>query len=233
MDIDGTLIDLAPSPEAVIVPESLRANLSSLHKSVAAIALVSGRSLRQIDRLFAPLVLPASGQHGAELRLRDQVAENHPLPAIRAVVAPLTQFAADHHGILIEDKGDSIAVHYRAVPVLAEEVQNFARRLVGDSPEVEVLPARMAVDIKPRSVSKGAAIAWFMGQEPFEGRVPVFVGDDHTDETGFGAVNKMGGLSIRVGGETESAARFSLGSSAAVREWIAGLVRYYRQTEGP
>lgn len=233
LDIDGTLVDLAPSPDAVIVPASLRENLASLHHMIAALALVSGRSLRQIDALFTPLILPASGQHGAELRLGRTVAENPPLPAIRTALPALHQFAADHHGILVEDKGDSVAIHYRAVPTLAEEVEAVTRRLMGDSPDVEVLPARMAFDIKPRAVSKGRAIAWFMGREPFAGRVPVFVGDDHTDETGFAAVNELGGHSIRVGDEKDSEARFSLGSSAAVREWVAGLVRYYRQAEGP
>jgi trehalose 6-phosphate phosphatase len=91
----------------------------------------------------------------------------------------------------------------------------------------------MDFDIKPRGVSKGRAIAWFMAQAPFAGRVPVFVGDDHTDESGFATVNKLGGHSIRVGDESESEARFSLGSAAAVREWVAGLVRYYRQAESP
>lgn len=233
LDIDGTLIDLAPSPDAVIVPASLRDNLASLHQLVRAVALVSGRALYQVDALFAPLILPASGQHGAELRLERELAESPPLPAIRAVVPALHRFAADHHGILVEDKGDSVAVHYRAAPTLAEEVEAVTRRLVGDSPDVEVLPARMAFDIKPRGVSKGRAIAWFMRQAPFAGRVPVFVGDDHTDESGFAAVNELGGHSIRVGDERESNARFSLGSAAAVREWVAGLVRYYRQAEGP
>jgi trehalose 6-phosphate phosphatase len=233
LDIDGTLIDLAPSPDAVIVPASLRDNLALLHHGIRALALISGRSLSQIDTLFSPLILPASGQHGAELRLERQLIESLPLPAIRAVVPALHQFAADHHGILVEDKGDSVAVHYRAAPTLAEEVEAITRRLVGDSLEVEVLPARMAFDIKPRRVSKGRAIAWFMEHPPFAGRLPVFVGDDHTDETGFAAVNELGGHSIRVGHEKESEARFSLGSAAAVREWVAGLVRYYRRAEGP
>lgn len=233
LDIDGTLVDLAPSPDAVIVPASLRDNLALLRHSIGALALVSGRSLLQIDALFAPLILPASGQHGAELRLERELAANPPLPAIRVIVPALHQFAADHHGILVEDKGDSVAIHYRAAPTLADAVEAITRRLVGDSPDVEVMPARMAFDIKPRGVSKARAIAWFMSHAPFSGRLPVFVGDDHTDETGFVAVNELGGHSVRVGDEKESEARFSLGSSAAVREWVAGLVRYYRRAEGP
>lgn len=232
-DIDGTLLDLAPTPDAVVVPAMLRDDLAALCRHLGAVALISGRPLSGIDALFAPLILPASGQHGAEARISGEREIAPPLPSLRSIVIPLQQFAADHHGILIEDKGSSVAVHYRMAPTLAEDVAALAARLIEDSPELEALSSKMAVDIKPRAITKGDAIAWFMGRSPFAGRVPVFVGDDRTDEAGFAAVNERGGHSIHVGDPTESIARFSLRSSGAVREWIAGLVRYYNQAEGP
>jgi trehalose 6-phosphate phosphatase len=232
-DIDGTLIELAPTPDAVIVPAALRDDLASLYRRLGAVALVSGRPLTAIDGLFAPLNLPASGQHGAEARIDGERFALPPPPSLRALVMPLKQFAADHHGILIEDKGNSIAVHYRAAPTLAADVKALTDRLVAGNAELEALPAHMAVDIKSRATSKGDAIGWFMARPPFAGRIPVFVGDDRTDEAGFAAVNERGGHSIRVGDRADSAARFLLNSSAAVREWVAGLARYYSHAEGP
>ncbi len=232
-DIDGTLIDLAPTPDAVVVPAALRADLAALLRQLGAVALVSGRPLSGIDALFAPLVLPASGQHGAEARLGAEHDVAPPSPALRAIVMPLQQFAADHHGVLIEDKGDSVAVHYRMAPTLAEDVDALAHRLIEGVPELEALTSKMAIDIKPKAISKANAIRWFMARPPFAGRLPVFVGDDRTDEAGFAAVNEIGGHAVRVGDLAESDARFSLNSSAAVREWIAGLVRFYGQGGGP
>ncbi len=232
-DIDGTLLDLAPTPDAVIVPATLRDDLAALARRLGAIALVTGRSLANVDALFAPLALPAAGQHGAEVRTSRERMAILPLPALRAIVTPLTQFALDHHGIIVEDKGDSVAVHYRMAPTLADEVQVLADRLTSGMDELEVLSSKMAVDIKPRAVSKGNAVAWFMARSPFAGKVPIFVGDDRTDEAAFAVVNERGGHSILVGDRAGSGARFSLNSPAAVREWIAGLARYYSRAEGP
>lgn len=232
-DIDGTLLDLAATPDAVIVPAALRDNLVLLSQRPGAIALITGRSLASVDALFAPLILPAAGQHGAEARTGRERMADPPLSALRALVAPLAEFASDHHGIILEDKGDTLAVHYRMAPALADEVQALADRLTSDTDELEVLSAKMAVDIKPRGVSKGRAVLWFMARPPFAGKIPVFVGDDRTDETAFAVVNERGGHAIRVGAPAESAARFSLKSPAAVREWIAGLARFYSRAEGP
>ena len=226
-DIDGTLIELASAPNAVSVPPALRQDLAALHGSLGAVALISGRSLHSIDALFNPLVLPASGQHGAEARIEGETLVIPPLPALRDIVTPLQQFAAHHPGILVEDKGNSVAIHYRMAPTLADQVAAVTRSLVAGCTELEALASKMAVDIKPRAISKGGAVAWFMAQPPFATRVPVFVGDDRTDEAGFVTVNQRGGLSIRVGERSESAAHYSLDSPAAVREWIAGLARYY------
>ena len=228
LDIDGTLLDIAPTPDAVAVPPSLRENLNILQQRLGAVALVSGRPLAGIDALLAPLVLPAAGQHGAEARAGNERMTVVPLPALRALVTPLQEFAMARPGVLVEDKGNSIAIHFRSAPGRAGEVQALAERLAGPITELEVLPAKMAVDIKLRAISKAAAIEWFINRPPFAGRIPVFVGDDRTDESGFVIVNEKNGVSIRVGEKSGTAARFSIESPAAVREWIAGLARYYR-----
>jgi len=228
-DIDGTLIELAPTPDAVTVPAALRADLAALHRSLAAVALVSGRSLDSIDALFRPLILPASGQHGAEARIDNQTMTVPPLPALRAMLVPLREYAQRHPGILIEDKGNSVSIHYRLAPTLADEVATLTHSLTAGCSQLEVLSSKMTIDVKSRAFSKGDAIAWFMRRPPFAARVPVFLGDDRTDEAGFAAVNQRGGHSIRVGDNASSAAQYSVDSPAAVREWIAGLVCYYSQ----
>jgi len=233
LDIDGTLLDIAPRPDAVIVPAPLRDNLGALSRSLGAVALLSGRPLSGIDALFAPLVLPAAGQHGAEVRNGAERLTSAPLPSLRALVPPFRQFADANPGIVVEDKGNSIAVHFRQAPGLADAVRALADRLAGSVTDLEVMPAKMAVDIKPRGTTKSDAIAWFMARTPFAGRVPVFLGDDRTDESGFAAVNDRNGISVKVGGRSGTAARFFIESPVAVREWIAGLARYYREAERP
>jgi trehalose 6-phosphate phosphatase len=222
LDIDGTLVELAATPDAVIVPPILRARLAELRTALrGALALVSGRSLARIDELFAPFSLPAAGQHGAELRLGNERLTVPPDPRLPKIVAALGDFAATRPGILVENKGDSVALHYRAAPQHGEAAWALATRLVAESgPDLEVLASHMAIDIKSRAVTKGSAIGWFMERAPFFGRVPAFLGDDRTDEAGFAAVNERGGTSIRVGEAPDSVARFRLRSPAEVLKWL-------------
>jgi trehalose 6-phosphate phosphatase len=231
LDIDGTLLDIAQTPDGVVVPSDLRASLGALHAQLGgALALVSGRPISTIDRLFAPLVLPAAGQHGAELR--DERGMDHrapPPPRLAAVVSAFAEFASSRPGLAVEDKGNSVTLHYRAAPHYRDEAHALARLLIGvRSGELEMLPSRMAVEIKPRAVDKGSALAWFLAHPPFHGRIPVCVGDDLTDEDGFAAVNRRGGHSIRVGrdgeGDGDGGARFRLPSPAEVRAWLAACV---------
>jgi trehalose 6-phosphate phosphatase len=222
LDIDGTLLDFAARPDLVEVPPGLRRHLEALRVALGgALALVSGRAIAAIDRLFAPLRLPAAGQHGAELRLDGEEVAMPRNPRLGPIAAGLADFAAAHRGLIFEDKGDSIALHYRLAPQLAGEVEALARRLVAAAgPELQLLDSHLAVDIKSRGVTKGSAIDWFMARPPFRDRLPAFVGDDRTDEDGFLAVNARGGHSIHVGDGDASAARFRLGSPAEVRRWL-------------
>ena len=137
-------------------------------------------------------------------------------------------FAATHPGVVVEPKGSSVAVHYRQAPDHAETVRALAQRLVEPHrARLELLRAHEALDIKPRAATKGGAIAWLMAQPPFVGRLPVFAGDDVTDEDGFAAVNALGGLSILIGASDApgpSAARYGIASPAAFRAWLRACI---------
>jgi trehalose 6-phosphate phosphatase len=224
LDIDGTLLDLAATPDRVSVPHSLVSTLDCLRASLdGALALVSGRSIVSIDRLFAPLVLAAAGQHGAELRASPSAEiERAPRPpALDRLLPRLESFAAANRGILVEDKGDSIALHYRNAPSLAEAAYRAAKEAVdADATGLELLPARMAFDIKPAQISKGSAIERLMQADTFYSRIPVFLGDDVTDEYGFAAVQRLGGEAIRVGEDGETRASYRIAAPAAARDWL-------------
>jgi len=168
-------------------------------------------------------VLPAAGQHGAELRLAPSSAiiASAPSPQLPAVSERLRRFAAARPGVLVEDKGRSIAVHFRNADCDRDDLYRLARNAVRESGgELELLPAHEALDVRPRSANKGLAVEWFMQSAPFLGRVPVFVGDDLTDEDGFRSTNRFSGHAIRVGREGKSLARWRFVAPVDVRQWL-------------
>jgi trehalose 6-phosphate phosphatase len=222
LDVDGTILDLAPRPDLIDVPRSLVSTLAALRQSLkGALALVSGRAIADLDRLFGPMT--AAGLHGAELRMEPlgplaQIAR-HPL--LNAVAPALERFAAENPGILIEDKGATVAIHYRLAPSLEEKVHRTAAELLANAGnDLELLPARMAFEIKPAGIGKERAIAALMEAPAFEGRVPVFLGDDVTDEGGFTAAQRLGGEGICVGCDRVTQARYRIADPAAVRQWL-------------
>jgi trehalose 6-phosphate phosphatase len=223
LDLDGTLIDIAATPEAVDPgPEQISLLRGLREATQGAVALISGRSLARIDQLFAPLVLAAAGQHGAERRDARGVRHRHRFPAerLRPVAGGIRSFAARHRGLVFEDKGASVALHYRLAPQLAavaHEAVREAAEPLGDA--VEVQDGKMVVELKPAGCDKGRAIGEFMEEAPFAGRVPVFLGDDVTDEYGFRMINRLGGHSIKVGAGP-TAARWRIESPAAARDWL-------------
>ena len=223
LDLDGTLLDIAETPEAVGISPGQRDLLEKVkHAAGGALAVISGRALARIDELFAPLVLPAAGQHGAERRDAKGVRHRHRFPAhvLRPVAVGIRSFAARHQGLVFEDKGASVALHYRLAPQLAGAAQAAVRKAAGPLGEaVEVQDGKMVVELKPAGCDKGKAIAQFMQEAPFAGRVPVFLGDDVTDEYGFRVVNAMGGHTIKVG-EGASAARWRLENPTSTRAWL-------------
>jgi trehalose 6-phosphate phosphatase len=223
LDLDGTLVDIAETPEAVDPsPEEIRLLRRLAVASQGAIALISGRSLARIDQLFSPLVLAAAGQHGAERRDAQGKRHRHrfPVSSLKPAAGGIRSFAARHQGLVFEDKGASVALHYRLAPQLAAAAQKAVREAaepLGD--QVEVQGGKMVVELKPAGCDKGSAIESFMQEPPFAGRVPVFLGDDVTDEYGFRVVNRLGGHSVKVG-EGPSAARWRLENPAAARAWL-------------
>jgi len=229
LDVDGTLVEIEREPGAVHVPERLCTVLEQLAAATdGALALVSGRSVTQLDQLFAPLRLNAAGLHGLERRnLCTDVARAEPdLAVFGPPRAALGRFARDHEGVLLEDKGLTLALHYRNAPQWGDEAKRLARAAVEASDGALVLlEGKMVLELKPPGADKGRAIAAFMEEPPFRGRLPVFAGDDVTDEAGFGAINCLGGVSIRIGADTRpTAAHYGLRDVRSVQDWLSVLL---------
>lgn len=226
LDVDGTLIEIADSPDAVHVDGALLDLVARLHRAAGgALALVSGRALADLDRRFGALRLPGAGQHGLERRDAAGRLRTHTPPAakhaIRAALAPALE---RHSGLILEDKGLSMALHYRRAPKLAAYVHRLMAKLAAEAgSSLELQKGKYVVEVKPAGVDKGCAIAEYLSEPPFRGRRPVFIGDDFNDEHGFSAVNTLDGISIKVG-KGSTCARYRLPDVAAVRIWLAAAV---------
>ncbi|HVC10661.1 MAG TPA: trehalose-phosphatase [Burkholderiales bacterium] len=227
LDIDGTLLELAERPDMVHVDAALVKLLGRLQQAAGgALALISGRSIADVDTLFTPLELAVAGQHGIERRDAAGRTHQHAFPRelLRAAAVRLHAFAAAHPGLLLEDKGHSLALHYRQAPQLADAARAEAAAAAAElGHEFELLAGKMVFELKPGGRDKGKVIEEYMQEAPFRGRAPVFVGDDLTDEYGFGVVNRMGGHAIKVGAG-RSAARWRLADAQAVRAWLGDWV---------
>jgi trehalose 6-phosphate phosphatase len=226
LDLDGTLVDIAEHPERIVVNATLREMLARLQQACGgAVALVSGRSIAGIDRHLAPLALPVAGQHGLERRTAAgiciELAGRELLPPVRQALDALLDNLA---GVLVEDKGMALAVHYRQRPVLASWLHRSLRQLVAARPGLALLRGKRVVEIKPAGADKGRAIADFLAEAPYHGRRPVFVGDDITDEAGFAAVNAAGGITVKVGAGS-TAANHRLPDVEAVLDWLNGITK--------
>lgn len=224
LDVDGTLLELAHVPDDVTVPPELDARLRRLHTLLdGALALVSGRALADIDRLFAPLRLPTAGVHGAERRLSDGSVRHVAVdPAdLDPVRQAFDRFSGGHEGTLMEDKRFSVTLHFRQRPELAAEVRQLGLALIarlGDG--FQVLEGKMVLEIRTVAATKGTAVDAFLRETPFAGRRPVYLGDDRTDEDAFRVVNEAGGLSVVVGTPGSTAARRRLADVATVHRWL-------------
>ncbi len=202
LDFDGTLVDIAARPDLIRFDRTTLDLVSLLEKRLGnAIAIVSGREISDIDRFFAPLVLPVAGVHGQIRRNAFGRVEMGDVDhqAVGKVASRLGLFVAREPGLLLELKAGAVAVHYRARPDLAELCLAEAVSAIETHPDLHVVRGIMVVEVKSRGYSKGTAIRAFMREPPFAGRIPVFAGDDLTDEDGFVAVNRLGGISIKVG----------------------------------
>jgi trehalose 6-phosphate phosphatase len=233
IDVDGTLLEIAPRPELVEVPRDLPALLRRLSvERDGALALISGRPIADLDRLFRPWQGAAAGLHGIERRRADGSPMSASIGDADRVAAAsldrlrpqLADLARRHAGAWLEDKGRTLAVHYRAVPEAGAAIRQAAERLLHEGgASLRLIPGKMVVEFQPRHHDKGRVVAAFMTEPPFQRRLPVFLGDDTTDENGFAEVNRRGGMSIRVGPPSGStAAAYRLPSVRSVLEWLAG-----------
>jgi len=226
LDVDGTMIDLAASPSEVVVPAGLVDDIDGIGRALGgALAIVSGRTIADIDRLFQPLCFRASGVHGAEMRYGP--SKTFPTIAMARVLSPdlwlsLNEALAAFPATLVENKRYSFAIHYRAAPSLAPLLLTALQEWLAASgdDELEIAEAHFAFEIKGSNFDKGLAIDRFLARAPFLGRAPVFIGDDWTDETGFAAVVRSGGTAYSVG---QARPRVSgvFSGPRMVREWLA------------
>jgi trehalose 6-phosphate phosphatase len=224
LDVDGTLLDIMARPEDVIADEGLRSLLVRLAGAAGgALALVSGRTIADIDRIFAPLVFPAAGLHGAEIRFPDGSRRASPDPLKDDLRRALAAFAAAHRGVRLEDKGAALALHFRQAPELGSKVLKFLHPLARERGLV-VQEGKMVAELKEMGYDKGKAIEALLAWPPFAGRRPVFAGDDLTDESGFRIVNARGGISLRAGEACASEARYYLQGPKELRVELQGLL---------
>ncbi len=222
-DIDGTLVDFADSPAHVRLDHGLRQLIEGLHRSAGgAVALISGRSIADIDGLFPGVRFPAAGQHGVERRDAIGRLSRHAFPSEQLAWAHgrLAAAVARHPGLLLEHKGLSLALHYRRAPRLAGFAHRLVRAVLADiGAQYCMLTGKRVVEMKPAGKDKGIAVLEFMAEQPFRGRTPVFVGDDRTDEYGFTMVNRLHGHSVKVG-PGPTGARWRLRDVRAVQAWL-------------
>jgi trehalose 6-phosphate phosphatase len=227
LDVDGTLLEIAETPDAVVVPESLKSTLDRLSvRLCGALALISGRSVQTLDALFAPFRFAAAGVHGCERREPDGriIVPVIDMATFAAAREQLAAWVRRHPGALLEDKNYALALHYRQAPSLetaAHDEAIAALRILGEAYELQ--RGKAVFEIRPAGYSKGSAISTFMTEVPFRDRRAVFIGDDITDEAGFAVVNQLGGISVRVGAVAASAARYRFNQVNDVAQWLAAL----------
>jgi trehalose 6-phosphate phosphatase len=220
LDFDGTLVDIAARPDAVVVMPSLAGLLQRLLACLGgAVAIVSGRPLAELDLLLAPLHAPTAGVHGAQRRSADGTLHQAALPLIDTLADEAETLAHSAPGVLVERKAGALALHYRQAPQWQSVVEAWMRAAVHRHPGLELLFGKQVVEAKPAGATKGRAIRDFLREPPFAGRRAVFLGDDVTDESGFAEVQLVGGIAVKVG-EGETAAGHRLANPGAVRLWL-------------
>lgn len=228
LDVDGTLLELEEHPDDVRADAALISELQHVFNILdGALALVSGRSLSEIERIFSPARFPAAGAHGAEYLWCNDRIEIKDTPALPSpVVRAAEEFAKSHRGLLLEYKRSGIALHYRRAPTLESASRTFMADIHARcAANFRLVEGKAVLELTSGTHTKGTAISEFLARPPYLGRVPVFVGDDVTDEDGFQAANSLSGTSIQVGNCTESAAKFALEDVAAVRRWLQTIGR--------
>ena len=227
LDVDGTLIDIAETPESVFVPPSLPTDLERIRDAASgALALVSGRSIQSLDHLFEPARLTAIGLHGSEVRdPNGKLVVTPPPKALEVLRPPLASLVERFAGATLEDKGGSIAVHYRRAPSAGAEIEAAVNALAASAgDEIAIQKGKKVIELHPAGFDKGTAVSDLMRFGPFPGRTPLAIGDDVTDEAMFATINAMGGMTVRVGPpDRPTDARYRIADPQMVRDWLASL----------
>jgi trehalose 6-phosphate phosphatase len=234
LDFDGTLVDIAPSPDQVDLSDANRRLLARLSVALdGAFAIVSGRDLDDLDGHLHPLKPAAAGAHGISIRDGAGNVETLTLDdgALAEAAVRAQAFCDGQPGLHCEIKKGAIAVHYRARPDLEDECKALAADLVDGHDTLEQMHGKMVIEIKPAGISKGKAVANLMGRPPFQGRQPVFAGDDTTDETAFAEVNRRGGTTIKIGAG-QTAARHRMPDTGTLWRWLRDLAAATEKASG-
>jgi len=224
LDLDGTLLDIASRPEAVLVPAGLPALLEAVRARLdGALALVSGRPIAELDRLLAPFRSAAAGVHGAELRRRREgPVERFGTPPLLDPVRGLLAATPLPEGVTVEDKEVAVAIHWRTAREPPHALLDRLRALVaGARDTLEAIAGKAVLELRPAGLDKGRAVTALLAEPPFTGRRPIFVGDDRTDEDAFQAVERAGGLALPVGPTPPGGRPAVFAGPAAVRAWLA------------
>lgn len=228
LDLDGTLIDIAATPDDVIVPDGLVSLLDALtHRLHGALAIVTGRPIADVDRFLAPLAPVAAGIHGAEIRAApDGVTQCKAEPINAAVIEAVLRLCEREPGTIVEVKSASIAVHYRATPLAEPRIEAGLLRILDAGPDHLILCAgRKVLEIVPRHVSKGAALQALLELPAFRGRRPIMIGDDVSDRSAIETADRLGGSGLRVAGGVFGPLEAAFAGPADVRAWLASLLK--------
>lgn len=232
-DLDGTLAEIKPHPDQVYIPAAVRTLLQKMSvMSDGALALISGRSMAELDKLATPFHFPLAGVHGAERRdINDKThVVTLPAPVVKTLQQELSDALALMPGTELEAKGMAFALHYRQAPEAEEAIMWLAEKMTKRFPELALQPGKCVVELKPLGIHKGAAIRAFMQEAPFAGRTPVFIGDDLTDEAGFKQVNALGGVTVKVGAG-ETLATWRLANVRMVYHWLGKLTHHIEKQQ--
>lgn len=225
LDFDGTISEIAPTPSDASLSEAMEAAVRAASRRLGGrVAIVSGRAIETLERLIPVEGLLLAGVHGLELRLRDGAVERpQPAPGLAVARMRLAELVAREPGLLLEDKGLSLALHYRGAQGLAPIAHAKARALA-ETFGLQIQTGKMVVELRTPGADKGSAVARILQDPAFAGFRPLFVGDDDTDEAAFGVAADLGGFGIRVGGlSAASSARFRLSDVAAVQAWLEAV----------
>lgn len=220
LDFDGTLVDIAPSPDAVEVTPQLKSLLERLRERLdGRLAILTGRSAEDLDRMLDPLTLAVGGHHGLETRNGDDYESVERPASLDRAIAELRPLQDKYPGVLLEEKRLGIALHYRSAPEAEEACRSAAVSVAGRT-GLELQPGKMVFELKPAGANKGAALRRLLQAEPFSGSVPVFLGDDLTDEPAFEAAQQLGGAGVLIGERRQTQARYALPSVQAATQWL-------------